>query len=141
MPIPIPTNPEPPLFPSLTMDQIDAARLSAWYDTFQDLTIPSTIIDLEELGEKEAFIQVSPPNLSMGGANEKWLDSESIFMPLETLENEAEAEGSTPRHYLPKLGAKIREVISEYGGGVFPKLNWTAPRVRLSPLLSQERQN
>jgi len=131
MPIPIPTNPTPSIFPALTVDQIDAARLSAWYDTFQDLTIPSTIIDLEELGEKEAFIQVSPPNLSIGRANEKWLDSESIFMPLETSENEAEAEGSTPRHYLPKLGAKIREVISEYGGGVFPKLNWTAPRVRI----------
>jgi hypothetical protein len=58
MPIPIPTNPEPPLFPSLKVDQIDAARLSAWYETFQDLTIPSTIIDLEEIGEKDAFIQV-----------------------------------------------------------------------------------
>jgi hypothetical protein len=64
MPIPIPTNPEPPLFPNLTVDRIDAARLSAWYETFQDLTIPSTIIDLEELGEKEAFIQVCPPPLS-----------------------------------------------------------------------------
>jgi hypothetical protein len=69
-------------------------------------------------------------------ANEKWLDSESIFMPLETSGNEGEVEGSTPRHYLPKLGAKIREVISEYGGGVFPKLNWTAPRASL--LSSQE---
>jgi hypothetical protein len=64
-------------------------------------------------------------------ANGKWLDSESIFMPLETSGDEGEGEGSTPRHYLPKLGAKIREVISEYGGGVFPKLNWTAPRVSL----------
>jgi hypothetical protein len=60
-------------------------------------------------------------------ANEKWLNSESIFMPLET--QSEDGEGSIPRHYLPKLGAKIREVISEYGGGVFPKLNWTAPRV------------
>jgi hypothetical protein len=67
-------------------------------------------------------------------ANGKWLDSESIFMPLERQsEDEREGEGSIPRHYLPKLGAKIREVISEYGGGVFPKLNWTAPRVSLLP--------
>lgn len=56
-------------------------------------------------------------------------------MPLEIIsaEAEGEGEGSIPRHYLPKLGRRIREVISEYGGGVFPKLNWTAPRVR-SPL-------
>ena len=69
--------------------------------------------------------------------NGKWLDSESIFMPLDTSGDEGEGEGSTPRHYLPKLGAKIREVISEYGGGVFPKLNWTAPRVCLSPSSQQ----
>jgi hypothetical protein len=52
-------------------------------------------------------------------------------MPLESSEDEGEGEGegSTPRHYLPKLGARIRQTISEYGGGVFPKLNWTAPRV------------
>jgi len=137
MPIPIPTSPEPPLFPSLTVDQIDAARLSSWYETFQDLTIPSTIIDLEELGEKDAFIQVRVPTSLHIRANGKWLDSESIFMPLETLSDGAGGgEGSIPRHYLPKLGAKIREVISEYGGGVFPKLNWTAPRVSL---LSSQR--
>jgi hypothetical protein len=54
-------------------------------------------------------------------------------MPLEASgdEEEGEGEGSTPRHYLPKLGARIRQTISEYGGGVFPKLNWTAPRVCL----------
>ena len=73
-------------------------------------------------------------------ANGKWLDSESIFMPLETQsDDEGEGEGSIPRHYLPKLGAKIREVISEYGGGVFPKLNWTAPRVRLLSFPKKER--
>jgi hypothetical protein len=60
MPIPTPIQADPPLFSSLTVQQIDAARLSSWYETFQDLTIPSTIIDLDVIGEKEAFIQVSP---------------------------------------------------------------------------------
>jgi hypothetical protein len=59
MPVPVPIQADPPLFPSLTVQQIDAARLSSWYETFQDLTIPSTIIDLDVIGEKEAFIQVS----------------------------------------------------------------------------------
>jgi len=57
-------------------------------------------------------------------------------MPLETErsadEDEEEGESSTPQHYLPKLGARIRQTILEYGGGVFPKLNWTAPRVCFS---------
>lgn len=39
---------------------------------------------------------------------------------------------------LPNLSKRIREVIDRYGGGVFPKLNWTAPRVR-HPLLHPSR--
>ena len=58
MPIPTPDQPEPSLFPTLTVQQIDAARFSSWYETFEDLTIPSTIIDLDQLGEKEAFMRV-----------------------------------------------------------------------------------
>ena len=54
-------------------------------------------------------------------------------------EREEEGEGSIPRHYLPKLGARIRQTIPEYGGGVFPKLNWTAPRVRPVCSLESER--
>jgi hypothetical protein len=65
MPIPIPTRPDPPLFPHLSVQQIDAARLSHWYDTFLDLTIPSTVIDLEEIGEKETFIKVRLASFSV----------------------------------------------------------------------------
>jgi hypothetical protein len=60
MPIPTPTQPadSPPVFPQLTREQIDASRVSSWYDTFEDITIPSTVIDLDEIGEKEAFLEV-----------------------------------------------------------------------------------
>jgi hypothetical protein len=60
MPIPTPMRPadSPPVFPHLTHEQIDAARVSSWYHTFEDITIPSTIIDLDEIGEKEAFLEV-----------------------------------------------------------------------------------
>lgn len=62
MPVPTASSsrppPEPFLFPSLTVGEIDAARLSAWYDKFEDLTIPTTVIDLESIGEKELFLQV-----------------------------------------------------------------------------------
>jgi hypothetical protein len=66
-------------------------------------------------------------------------------MPLDTEPNtendagpSAGAEATTPegsRFHLPKLGSRIRRAIDEYGGSVFPKLNWTAPRVCRSPLL------
>jgi hypothetical protein len=65
MPIPTHTGPEPSVFPSLTIAQIDAARTSAWYHIFEDLTIPSIIINLKELGEKDLFLQVSPIHLCL----------------------------------------------------------------------------
>lgn len=59
MPVPVKT-PEPvTVYPALKKANIDAARTSAWYDTFEDLTIPSTFVDIEALGEREAFLDVS----------------------------------------------------------------------------------
>jgi hypothetical protein len=65
-------------------------------------------------------------------------------MPLDTGPNaeagtSAGAEADIPegcRFHLPKLGSCIRKAIEEYGGSVFPKLNWTAPRVSYVPLRS-----
>jgi len=63
-------------------------------------------------------------------------------MPLDTepgTSADAEAENGVPegsQFHLPKLGRSIRETIEEYGGSVFPKLNWTAPRVCPLSLLS-----
>lgn len=60
MPIPISPFPvaEPLLFPPPKQSDIDAARTSRWYETFEDLTVPTTIIDLGELGERELFLEV-----------------------------------------------------------------------------------
>lgn len=83
MPIPIPNQADttPPVFPSLTREQIDAARTPSWYDTFEDITIPSTIIDLDELGEKEAFLDVSAVLCRSQRHQAAWLDctSATIF--------------------------------------------------------------
>lgn len=59
MPVPTQSNHVYTLFPTLTREQIDAARTSAWYDTFADLTFPAQFIDLKELGEEEEFLRVS----------------------------------------------------------------------------------
>jgi hypothetical protein len=48
-------------------------------------------------------------------------------------ENEPDASAVPSHRYsFPELDAKIREVVKDYGG-VFPKLNWTSPRVRCTP--------
>lgn len=66
MPVPVPSA-EPvdlPLFPRSTKESIDAARLSSWFPLFRRVTIPSTVIDLDEIGEKEAFLDVSWSSLA-----------------------------------------------------------------------------
>ena len=58
MPIALPIPTSHPIFPSLTRDDVDSTRISAWYRNFQYLTIPSTIIDIASLGEWPAFFEV-----------------------------------------------------------------------------------
>ncbi|WWC88313.1 uncharacterized protein L201_003221 [Kwoniella dendrophila CBS 6074] len=143
MPVPIPQMATLELFPQLTRGQIEAARTSSWLDTFEDITFPSTIIDLEELGEAEEFL--------------RWIEADSIFLPegsegrfhTQTLNStqqpvtrqrpnsnasysssssSSSSTSEAPIYNLPKLNAAIREVLEKYDGAVFPKLNWTAPK-------------
>ncbi|WRT66717.1 uncharacterized protein IL334_003680 [Kwoniella shivajii] len=143
MPIPIPTRTTFDLFPTLYREQIDAARTSSWYDTFEDLTFQSTIVDLAELGEEEDFLN--------------WLEEDSIFLPegsegryaagaslpnassnnmnrqrSNSTSSDASSKSSisseAPIYHLPKLNAAIRSALDKYGGSVFPKLNWTSPK-------------
>jgi hypothetical protein len=37
---------------------------------------------------------------------------------------------SAARYSFPELDAQIRATIDEYGGAVFPKLNFSSPKVR-----------
>ncbi|WVF68711.1 hypothetical protein IAT40_003483 [Kwoniella sp. CBS 6097] len=148
MPIPPPVQQTFDLFPTLTREQIDAARTSSWIETFEDISFESTIIDLSSLGEEEAFLQ--------------WLEEDSIFLPEGSEGRNASAsisntdEQSTlttrlrsgsgsssssssstsgvaagseaPVYRLPKLNEAIRSALDKYGGAVFPKLNWTSPK-------------
>lgn len=197
MPIPVPvrhTSPEEVLLlPPLSLANIDAARMSSWYPMFRHVTFPTTIIDLDDLGEKEDFIKVRDlsraalPNvirrslMSLVVARLR-LDLHAYRMrvvrsdnssragnpnradPRRTspqrpgdgseIENESDEEdhrersagfsqrrnsGSSssssassevPRYSLSRLTAAIEKAIRSHGGRVFPKLNWTSPRVR-----------
>ncbi|GFZ50506.1 hypothetical protein JCM24511_08263 [Saitozyma sp. JCM 24511] len=108
MPVPIPPTQPVPLFPPLTKSVIDSARTSAWYDAFAGITIPTTIVDLDDIGEKAAFLE---------SGSEDESESES-----------SESGSEAPVYRLPRLNEEIRLAIKKYGGAVFPKLNWTSPK-------------
>ena len=60
MPVPMAVDGSTPeSLPKLSKAQIDATRTSSWYETFEDLTIPTKIVDVAELGEDKAFLEVS----------------------------------------------------------------------------------
>ncbi|OXG26247.1 cytoplasmic protein [Cryptococcus neoformans Bt120] len=139
MPVPTQLNQVYTLFPTLTREQIDAARTSAWYDTFADITFPAKFIDLKELGEEEEFLRwleadsiflpegsegIQPPPISTA--------SESPPMPRSRSNSDASDSSSSssvaPVYHLPKLNAAVRQAIEQYDGAVFPKLNWTSPK-------------
>lgn len=51
-----------------------------------------------------------------------------------TRSSAAPQDPDAPVYRLPKLNAAIRDAVKTYGA-VFPKLNWTAPRVGILWLL------
>lgn len=57
--MPAPVSDSLPVFPTLSKADVDACRLSHWYDTFEDLTVPSSVVDIRKLGEGDAFLHVS----------------------------------------------------------------------------------
>lgn len=67
MPIPTSPNIDHPLFPTLSVDQIDAMHTSSWYQTFIEITPKATFIDLESTGEKTPFLEVCRPDMRSAG--------------------------------------------------------------------------
>lgn len=58
MPVPVPPAGPAVTFPTLTRENIDAARTSQWLDKFEDITANATVIDIDALGERDAFLKV-----------------------------------------------------------------------------------
>lgn len=61
MPVPLPPPTSLDVFPELSKQEIDAARTSSWRKirSLKRASAPTVVLDLEELGEKEEFLEVS----------------------------------------------------------------------------------
>jgi hypothetical protein len=104
------------------MSEILAFQFSSWYDKFAHLTIKSTIIRPLPLLFHE------------------YLESDGVFLPGELGEDsfdsigregdEGDMDDTTSRKQFsfPELESQIKKCIDEYGS-VFPKLNFSSPKV------------
>lgn len=133
-----------PLFPPLRRADVLACQTSSWYPTFERKTIKSTIIT--GLGEDFRAYLESDGLIIPEGAEDRWVihilwePKASVYsyfhpirIPIGDLSSDDEMESDSDdepmaRFSFPELDRQIRQTISAYTA-VFPKLNWTAPKV------------
>lgn len=140
----------PTLFPPLSHSTILAFQFSSWHPKFSKFSIKSTIIrplgsDFREWIESDGvFIPEDPEESSVVSLFAAASCSAYLIRPRlsrhETLlsddENDSESsddseieETERRTYFFPELDMKIREAVTQYGA-VFPKLNFSSPRVR-----------
>jgi hypothetical protein len=137
-----------PIWPALTREDVIAFQFSSWFSTFSSLSIKSTVIPVAD--EFRSYLEADGVFVPIGSENScvfvlvKLLSRRTIPSrpPRSTLEddnadhdsdsdNDGEAIASAAvRYAFPELDAQIRAVIEDYGGAVFPKLNFSSPKVR-----------
>ncbi|KAF8501097.1 D123-domain-containing protein [Russula emetica] len=113
-------------WPILSREDVIAFQFSSWFPTFSSLSIKSTIIPLTD--DFRSYLEADGVFVPTGSEN---------LPPKSTLEddhdhdcdNDDEANDSfAVRYSFPELDAQIRATIDEYGGAVFPKLNFSSPK-------------
>jgi len=114
-------------WPVLTRKDVIAFQFSSWFSTFSSLSIKSTIIPLPD--EFRSYLEADGVFVPAGSENS---------LPKSTLRDDNADDDhsdtddqavSPATHYaFPELDAHIRAAIEAYGGGVFPKLNFSSPK-------------
>ena len=99
---------------------------SAWYPKYKNVTIRSHIIPLskEFVDYLKADSVVLPGQPASQAHNS---DDESESEEWQALDEDPEQETATAPEF-NEIDTKMRDCISDLGGSVFPKLNWSAPK-------------
>ncbi|OAP61343.1 hypothetical protein AYL99_03546 [Fonsecaea erecta] len=108
-------------FPPVTPAHILNCSFHSWYPRFRSLTPKSRIIPLSQpfLDYLRADGIILPPEHGPSDADSGFEDG---------FQNDDEDEDEDPSERWADIHAKIRSTISELGGKVMPKLNWSAPK-------------
>ncbi|GJJ68501.1 hypothetical protein EMPS_00847 [Entomortierella parvispora] len=149
---------EPLVFPPLTHQRLENCALASWYPAFRSLTIKTKVIPLPEdfvsyLHADGVFVPgQSGVTLALDSDSDSDSDNDEAHISdmdrLKTLQEETyrqrhadssddssdnedqdpQEDEETPLPYFPELETEIEQTIEEFGGEVFPKLNWSSPR-------------
>ncbi|CAG8544484.1 461_t:CDS:2 [Diversispora eburnea] len=123
---PISTHP----FPLLTEQHILNCAFSSWYSNFRQVTLKSKIIKplpaefIEYLHADGVFL----PDQNYGRNRYAEYSDDSDSDENNESEVEFNDENYEPLPNFPDLEQQIWQIIEEFDGAVFPKLNWSSPR-------------
>ncbi|KAI0272936.1 D123-domain-containing protein [Russula aff. rugulosa BPL654] len=111
-------------WPVLSREDIIAFQFSSWFPTFSSLSIKSTIIPLTD--NFKSYLEADGVFVPTGSEN---LPQESTLEDDDDCDSDDGAPASfAARYSFPELDTQIRATIDEYGGAVFPKLNFSSPK-------------
>ena len=135
----------PPIFPTFSPDALLAFQFSSWYPEFASWSIKSTVVRplsaefRQYLDSDGVFLPEGAEDMSVPCPTCTREFPFNVFMyfvcrPAESSlsDDEPDDEDQTeqPRFAFPELDARIRSAIANYDA-VFPKLNFSSPRVRI----------
>lgn len=123
----------PPLPP--LSQALQASSFGNWYPKFRKVSPKATVINVEEIEPHLLdWLEEDGLTLPLGseGIEEKFasahFESDEEDDDEEDDEEEEEKEKRVSRRFMA-LDERIRQVLDKYDGRVFPKLNWSAPKV------------
>jgi hypothetical protein len=136
------------LFPRLTRTYLLAFQFSSWYPKFSQISIKSSVVRPLS-GEFRAYLDSDGVFAPRTAEDELCVLSFHVSPELTSIdatrtachyrppegsasdddESSPDTEGQGPEYAFPELDAQIRKCVAEYGA-VFPKLNFSSPRVR-----------
>ncbi|KAI0881964.1 D123-domain-containing protein [Annulohypoxylon maeteangense] len=124
-------------FPPITRDHIINCSYDSWFPKYRTSCIKSRIIPLSpefiDYIREDGIVLADDDRAEP--ENDEWESAPSTFRPpIEEVESdsdsddEEEAPSLPPNQRFPELHQTIKDKITELGGAVAPKLNWTAPK-------------
>ena len=119
-------------------ENVAAFSFSKWYPTFHRITFRSEIIPLSEAAI--AYLREDGIRLPAGvdpytvtsadatvGENDDEIITEHDGVP-ESDWSSSEEDEEPPEQWVVDLKNAVSDAIRKFGGSVFPKLNWSAPK-------------
>ncbi|KAI0875080.1 D123-domain-containing protein [Hypoxylon argillaceum] len=136
-----PASDTPPTlqFPPITRDHILNCSYDSWFPKYRVSCIKSRIIPLSpefiDYIREDGIILADEDGITSDDDDEEWESTPStVRPPIHEVESDSDSDDMDeppklpPNQRFPELHQLIKDKITELGGAVAPKLNWTAPK-------------